>query len=132
MNLSNLPKTTIRSKKRLGRGYGSGKGGHTSGRGNKGQKARGSVPLLFEGTKMKKSLVKRLPFQRGKGKNKSINIKFQIVQRNQLLDWPKTIPVTLENLVKRQIIKPGTTRVKVIGKADLPHALTFKVPTSKV
>ena len=131
MNLSRLPKTTSRPKKRVGRGYGSGKGGHTSGRGNKGQKARGSIPLLFEGTKMKKSLVKRLPFQRGKGKNKTTSPKPQIVQRSQLLDWPKTTPVTLENLIKRKIVKPGTVRVKVIGKIDLPH-LTFKVPTSKV
>ena len=131
MNLSRLPKTTSRPKKRVGRGYGSGKGGHTSGRGNKGQKSRGSIPLLFEGTKMKKSLVKRLPFQRGKGKNKTTSPKPQIVQRSQLLDWPKTTPVTLENLIKRKIVKPGTVRVKVIGKIDLPP-LTFKVPTSKV
>ncbi|MFH1960896.1 MAG: 50S ribosomal protein L15, partial [Patescibacteria group bacterium] len=42
MNLSNLPKLkgSRRSAKRVGRGIGSGKGGHTSGRGNKGQKAR--------------------------------------------------------------------------------------------
>lgn len=131
MNLSKLPKTTIRSKKRVGRGFGSGKGGHTSGRGTKGQKARGSVPLAFEGTKMKKSLIKRLPFQRGKGKNKSSSPKPQIVQRSQLLDWPKATPVTLENLIKREIVKPGTVRVKIIGKAELPHPLTFKVPTSK-
>lgn len=72
MNLSTLPKIIMRKKKRLGRGVGSGKGMHTVGRGTKGQKAREDVPLLFEGTKSKKSLVKRLPYLRGKGKFKSL------------------------------------------------------------
>ncbi len=63
-----LPKIVARGKKRVGRGRGSGKGGHTVGRGQKGQKARGKVGVLFEGMKMKKSLIKRLPLQRGKGK----------------------------------------------------------------
>ena len=71
MNLSNLSKIVIRSKKRVGRGIGSGKGGHTSSRGSKGQKARTKVHPLFEGTKVKKSLIKRLPYLRGKGKFKS-------------------------------------------------------------
>lgn len=63
-----LPKVIKRSKKRVGRGVGSGKGSHTSGRGQKGQKSRGKVGVLFEGMKMKKSLLKRLPLMRGKGK----------------------------------------------------------------
>ena len=56
------------SKKRLGRGYGSGKGGHTSGRGQKGQKSRTKVHILFEGLKVKKSTLKKFPLLRGKGK----------------------------------------------------------------
>jgi large subunit ribosomal protein L15 len=66
--MTKLPKVTAKSKKRVGRGMGSGKGSHTSGRGQKGQKSRGSVNVLFEGMKMKKSLLKRLPKMRGKGK----------------------------------------------------------------
>lgn len=66
-----LEKVRSRPGKRLGRGYGSGKGGHTSGRGQKGQKARGSVNILFEGVKVKKSFFKRLPLLRGKGKFKT-------------------------------------------------------------
>jgi len=69
--LNSLPKAKTRKSKRLGQGYGSGKGGHTSSRGQKGQKSRGSINILFEGMKMKKSLIKRLPLQRGKGKFKS-------------------------------------------------------------
>jgi len=63
-----LPKVTRRPKKRVGRGVGSGKGSHTSGRGQKGQGSRDGIPVLFEGMKMKKSLIKRLPLKRGKGK----------------------------------------------------------------
>ncbi len=46
--LSNLPKINIKKKKRLGRGFGSGKGSK-SGRGTtRHQKARESIPLHFE------------------------------------------------------------------------------------
>ena len=44
MKLHALPKITKPKNKRLGRGYGSGKGGHTSSRGQKGQNSRGSGP----------------------------------------------------------------------------------------
>jgi len=50
MELNKLPKITATAKKRVGRGYGSGKGGHTSGRGQKEQKSRGKIPLTLEGT----------------------------------------------------------------------------------
>jgi ribosomal protein L15 len=63
-----LPKVVQKSKKRVGRGMGSGKGSHTSGRGQKGQKSRGTIGVLFEGMKVRKSLLKRLPLLRGKGK----------------------------------------------------------------
>jgi len=63
-----LPKVVAKSKKRVGRGMGSGKGSHTSGRGQKGQKSRGTIGVLFEGMKMRKSYLKRLPLMRGKGK----------------------------------------------------------------
>lgn len=63
-----LPKVVTKSKKRLGRGMGSGKGSHTSSRGQKGQKSRGTIGVLFEGMKMRKSYLKRLPLMRGKGK----------------------------------------------------------------
>lgn len=71
MNLNQLPKIVRRPQKRVGRGVGSGKGSHTSGRGSKGQKAREKVHLLFEGTKIKKSFIKKLPLLRGKGKFKA-------------------------------------------------------------
>lgn len=66
--MTKLPKVIAKSKKRVGRGMGSGKGSHTSSRGQKGQKSRGTIGVLFEGMKMRKSMLKRLPLKRGKGK----------------------------------------------------------------
>lgn len=63
-----LPKIVKSKLKRLGRGMGSGKGSHTASRGQKGQKSNGDIHILFEGMKVKKSLLKRLPKLRGKGK----------------------------------------------------------------
>lgn len=49
-------------RKRIGRGEGSGKGG-SSGRGNKGSRARGEVHLFFEGGQM--PLIRRVPKLKG-------------------------------------------------------------------
>lgn len=64
--LNLLPGLTTKNKKRVGRGVGSKKGGHTTGRGQKGDKARGGTKATFIGTKIKKGFIKRLPFMRGK------------------------------------------------------------------
>ena len=127
MNLSNLLKTTKGSAKRVGRGIGSGKGGHTSGRGTKGQKARGKVALTFEGTKVKKSLLKRLPFLRGKGKFKPWGTKFVPVKLSMLTDWPTKTAVTLDNLIKQGLVDKSEKRVKIVGSEKLKQALTVKV-----
>jgi large subunit ribosomal protein L15 len=63
VGLHDLPKIKKRSAKRVGRGYGSGKGGHTTGRGHKGQKARGKVALDLEGGQT--PLHRRIPKKRG-------------------------------------------------------------------
>ena len=63
--LNQLSKTTKKQQKRVGRGYGSGVGGHTTGRGSKGDKVRGKTRITFDGTKIKKGWIKRTPFLRG-------------------------------------------------------------------
>lgn len=64
--LSNLSKSSTKQNKRVGRGYGSGVGGHTTGKGAKGDKVRGKTKITFDGTKIKKGWIKRTPFLRGK------------------------------------------------------------------
>ncbi len=121
MNLNKLPKIITRPKKRVGRGMGSGKGSHTTGRGTKGQKARGKVPILYEGTKTKKSLVKRIPMLRGKGKFKAKTGQV-ILHLGDLADLPAKSEVTLKSL--------GLEKVKILDGGEIKQALIIKVPIS--
>jgi large subunit ribosomal protein L15 len=128
-----LPKVKTKSKKRVGRGYGSGKGGHTAGRGQKGQKSRSGLHILFEGVKVKKSFIKRLPLKRGKGKFKAKN-KPIVVKTRYLNLFPTGSKVTLESLIKRGIVKEKDAEkygVKILGDGEVTKKLTVLVPTSK-
>jgi len=133
-NLSSLPQIKQKSQKRRGRGYGSGKGGHTVGRGAKGTKARYPVGLTFEGTKTKKSLIRRLPLKRGKGKFKSLGKAAIAINLNILNLMPKNTEVTVESLIKyglvdkKQALSGG---VKILGGGELKYPLTVAVPLSK-
>lgn len=127
-SLSTLPKTTTKSKKRIGRGHGSGKV-KTSGRGTKGQNARGHMPLAFEGGQL--SIIKRLPFLRGKGKNKSMTEKPFIVNIKQLKQFKDGTKITLELLKKADIINIGNNNVKILGSDNIKARLTVSLPCSK-
>ncbi len=133
MELSKLPKTTEGRKKRVGRGIGSGKGGHTSGRGQKGQKTRDKVGLLFEGTKVRKSLIKRLPMMRGKLRNKSFAQDHVILNVKYLNLLKDKTEVTIESLIKAGLVTEGAREggVKILGDGELQKSLTVKLPTSK-
>lgn len=129
MKLSSFQKLVEKSKRRVGRGHGSGRG-KTSGRGTKGQKARESVRLGFEGGQL--PIIKRLPYLRGKGKNISAQEKPLAVSVAQLNVLPKDTVVQLEVLTKHGIIKERQKRVKIVvsrGKLSIP--LTVNLPVSK-
>lgn len=130
MNLNNLPKLKTRSKRRLGRGHGSGRV-KTSGRGTKGQKARGNIKLSFETGIV--PIIKRLPMRRGKGKNKSLKIKPIIVNVKVLNLLPKDSIVDLSFLINNKIVSDEAkiTGVKILGEGELTKPLTVKLPTSK-
>jgi large subunit ribosomal protein L15 len=131
--MSNLPKIVKKKKKRVGRGYGSGKGGHTVGRGMKGQKSRGKIGILFEGVKVKKSLIKRLPLWRGKGKFKARK-KPIVIKLDYLNMLPAGTKVDLETLISSGIVKEEYAKkygVKVLGGRKLEKKLSIMVPISK-
>lgn len=131
MNLGNLEKITAKKKRRVGLGHGSGRG-KTSGRGTKGQKARGDVPLDFEGGAL--PLIKRLPFLRGKGKNKSINKDPYVINVGLLNSLPKNSTVDIESLAKLKLVNledANKNGVKILGDGELTVALTVKLPASK-
>lgn len=130
---NNLTKIVASKKKRLGQGGGSGKGFHTSSRGQKGQKTRRKIHILFEGFKMKKSLIRRLPMQRGRGKLKPGN-KPIIINLEVLNLLPANSKVNIETLVKAGIVKKADAikyGVKILGSGKLTKKLTIEVPTSK-
>jgi len=112
---------------------GSGKGSHTSSRGQKGQKSRGSVNILFEGMKMKKSLLKRLPLMRGKAKF-HVNTKPVAIKYERLETLPAGSVITVELLVKHGILKARLAKfhgVKIIGIGENKKKFKFNVSISK-
>lgn len=133
MNLSTLTKLTTKSKKRIGRGHGSGRGGHTSTRGSKGQKARRSISLIFEGSKLKKSWIKRLPLLRGKAKFKSYHPDSYLVNLDQLSVFKNGDEVTLASLKQKSILPKdsGNVPVKILSRGELAVGLTVLLPCSK-
>ncbi len=128
-----IAKTISKRRKRLGRGYGSGKGGHTVGKGQKGQKTRKRLGILFEGVKVKKSLIKRLPFLRGKNKFKG-KAGPVVVDLKIFNDFPSGAKIDLDYLVERKIVgredvsKKG---IKILGNTKINKKFTVLLPVSK-
>lgn len=129
MNLSSLIKTTEKEKRRLGRGYGSGRG-KTAGRGTKGQRVREDIKFGFEGGQL--PLIKRLPFKRGKDKFKRLGKKPYVINIKYLNLLPKDTVVDFETLVKYRIISEEIriVGVKILGDGELDKPLMVKLPCS--
>lgn len=133
MKNKDLKKVVAKRAKRLGRGPGSGKG-KTSGRGTKGQNARGKLPLThshFEGGQ--RPLIKRLPYKRGKG-NPKISKKPIIVSLEALSIFKKGQEINLELLIKNNIVIGSDANkygVKILGGKLSESGLIIKVPISK-
>ena len=124
--LINFKKKKI-SKKRLGRGIGSGTG-KTSGRGHKGQKSRSGVSLKgFEGGQM--PLYRRLP-KRGFTNIYKTNFNFIILVQIQNFIDKKKIDVkeeiTEELLLKKKIIKKKLDGLKILGKGDIKSKIIIQ------
>jgi large subunit ribosomal protein L15 len=131
MKLNSLPSTTTSRAKRLGRGYGSGKGGHTVGRGQKGQKSRGSVPAHFVGTSW--VWFKRLPFLRGKSRFNALTTKLTLTlsDLNTLKGGTKVNKASLYQaglLTKSEL---ASAKVKIVNSGKLEKKLTVELPATK-
>ncbi len=127
--LSSLNKTTTKQSKRVGRGIGSGVGGHTTGRGAKGDNVRGHSKLTFDGTKIKKGWLKRLPFLRGKHRLLPLNDTY-IVSLTQINSWFKTGEIVEKKTIFEKILRTTkrdlTKKIKVLSTGNLDKKLTFK------
>lgn len=127
-----LPKTVVGRSKRLGRGYGSGKGGHTSSRGQKGQKSRGSLGILFEGLKVRKSLLHRLPFHRGKTKF-AARPKPLVIPVDVLNLFNNGDKVNVDSLIAKGIVRASEARsygVKILGGSALSKKVIVELELS--
>lgn len=120
--LSPAPGAT-KSRKRVGRGNGSGHGTY-SGRGAKGQKARAGYRIKpgFEGGQL--PLIKRLPQKRG-----FINIfrmEYSVVNLDKLNIFEPGSEVTPEKLVAAGLLKSPGQPVKILATGDISHPLRVK------
>lgn len=128
MKLHELLKVKTKSKKRLGRGIGSGRG-KTAGRGTKGQKARGKIPVGFSGDL---SLYKKLPLKKGQG-NPKISEKPKVINLSALNIFKSNKVVGLEELINAKILteKDSISGVKILGNGEIKVALVIKLPVSE-
>ncbi len=122
--LSNLVsvKGARKKKKLLGRGPGSGHG-KTSTRGHKGQRARAGRDfyLGFEGGQT--PLIRRIP------KRGFTHIKkhpYQLVNLNDLNDFPKGSLVDAKALHEKGLINDTRGLIKILADGDLTNALTVQ------
>lgn len=129
MKLHQLQKVKTKGKKRVGRGIGSGLG-KTAGRGTKGQKARGKIPVSFTGAGL--PTFKKLPLRRGLG-NRSISVKPKLINLSKLNTLKKNTKVDLEQLISLNLVskKESKRGVKLLFDEGLSVSLIVKVPVSK-
>jgi len=116
-----------KSKIRVGRGIGSGKG-KTSGRGVKGQKSRSGVAIKsFEGGQM--PLYRRLP---KRGFNSISTEKIAILNLNKIQSYidKKTINsgelLNADLLKKLKLINKNSTKLKILGSGDIKDKVNIE------
>jgi len=112
-----------KSRKRVGRGDGSGHGTY-SGRGCKGQKSRSGYKMRpgFEGGQL--PLIKRLPRKRG-----FVNIfrvEYNIINLKDLNIFEPGSEVTLEVLVAARLVKSLRHPIKILAEGDINYPLIVK------
>jgi len=116
-----------KSKIRIGRGIGSGKG-KTSGRGVKGQKSRSGVAIKsFEGGQM--PLYRRLP-KRGFNSISSEQVAILNLEKIQFYIDRKTINTSdllnSDLLKKLKIINKNSTKLKILGTGEIKDKVNIE------
>ena len=117
-DLKPAPGSTTR-KRRVGRGI-AGKGGKTAGRGMKGQRARDTVPIGFEGGQM--PLHIRVP--KLKGFKNPFRVEYQALNLSTI-EESGLDAVSPEILLERGLVGKGSL-VKVLARGELTRAVDVK------
>lgn len=133
--LNSLKSINTRKSKRVGRGIASGKGGHTTGRGTKGQKSRSgyTVPRVgFEGGQ--NPLSRRLPklkgFRRAYFKSKVKSVVLTLTDLNGFEDGAVINP---QFLLDKGLVSSSskTVSVKILANGKLDKKVTIEnIPVS--
>jgi ribosomal protein L15, bacterial/organelle len=113
---------SVTSRKRLGRGAGSGLG-KTSGKGHKGQKARSGhgKGAYFEGGQL--PLVRRIP---KRGFTNIFKKEYALVNVSSLEAFDNGATVDVYDLMKMGLVKKPLDGLKVLGNGDITKKLTVK------
>ncbi len=121
-NLSPAPGSK-KSRKRVGRGNGSGHGTY-SGRGCKGQKSRAGYKMSrgFEGGQL--PLIKSLP--RKRGFVNIFRIEYSTVNLNKLNIFDAGSEVTPEKLVAAGVVKSLRHPIKILAEGNINHSLSVR------
>ena len=119
-----------KKRKRVGRG---GSRGGTSGKGNKGQKARAGgqrkLRACFEGGQM--PLYRRLP-KRGFN-NFNFKTSYDIINLKQLENaFEDNVEITKELLVEKGLIKNTKVMIKLLATGDISKKFSITVDASSV
>ncbi len=113
-----------RTRKRVGRGPGSGNG-KTAGRGHKGQRSRSGFSRRygFEGGQM--PLVRRIP---KRGFVNIFRVEYQVVNVRDLEKvFEAGDEVNQETLLAKGLVRRGSKPIKVLGTGDLSKKLSVRV-----
>ncbi|MCD2372621.1 50S ribosomal protein L15 [Borreliella burgdorferi] len=118
------PKGASKRRKIVGRGPGSGLG-KTSGRGQKGQKARNTSPRLgFEGGQT--PLYRRLP--RKGFSNSDYKLEYAIVNLGDIdKKFKDGQVVNYDNLLENKLIKKKNKKIKILSNGKLTKKVSFEV-----
>jgi len=111
----------VRSRKRIGRGPGSGTG-KNSGKGEKGQKKRAKIHPWFEGGQM--PLQRRVPKRGFKNPFRKV---FQIVNLKDLDRCGDVDSITPDVLAENGLIRNPAMPVKLLGEGEVTGALKITV-----
>lgn len=112
------PVGAVSDRMRVGRGIGSGKG-KTAGRGQKGQRARNSNRLSFEGGQM--PMQRRIP---KRGFRNPFDKLVAAVNVGDLDGFAAGAEVNLESLRAARLVRGACDVLKVLGDGELDKALT--------
>tara|TARA_B110000037_G_scaffold157424_1_gene177622 strand:+ start:104 stop:562 length:459 start_codon:yes stop_codon:yes gene_type:complete len=129
MSRLNTTGKVTKTKLRVGRGIGSGKG-KTSGRGVKGQKSRSGVAIkAFEGGQM--PLYRRLP-KRGFNAIKRYQVSIAIMNLEKIQSFinEKTINssdiINIALLKKLKLINKNSQKLKILGTGDIKDKVSIE------